>query len=117
MDTINATGRGSCGAAPAEAGGVDMALFKALCEPARIDLIRQLATKGRSDVGTLAAGMAQDRSVVSRHLQLLERAGVVRARKVGRQVFYELDGPAIADRLEAMARAIRTMAAGCCPGA
>lgn len=94
---------------------LDPELFRALCEPVRLELICILARKGRSDVTAIALEMTQDRSVVSRHLQQLMRAGVVIRTRDGRHTLYQLDGMALADRLEQMAKDVRAMAAACCP--
>lgn len=93
----------------------DTDLFRALCEPVRLELVSILARKGRSDVTAIAADMTQDRSVVSRHLQQLMRAGVVVRGREGRRTLYQLDGLALADRLERMARDVRALAPDCCP--
>ncbi|MGI9382486.1 MAG: ArsR/SmtB family transcription factor [Methyloligellaceae bacterium] len=103
----------------AEACGrvLDTEFFKALCEPVRVAIIRRLILIGRSDVAAIAEGMPQDRSVVSRHLALLERAGIAVSEKEGRHVFYDLDGPAIVRRLEELLAVTRGLADICCPPA
>ena len=93
----------------------DAGFLAALCEPVRIDIVRVLAGKRRADLQTIADALPQDRSVISRHLSLLHRAGVVRREKVGRQVFFELDGAALLDRLEGMLDGCRRLVAVCCP--
>ena len=93
----------------------DADLFRALCEPARLELVGILARKGLSDVTAIAQEMIQDRSVVSRHLQQLLRAGIVQSARDGRRTLYQLDGLALADRLERMARDVRALAPTCCP--
>lgn len=94
---------------------LDTTFFKALCEPARVALLRELVLKGRSDVGTIAATVPQDRSVVARHLQVMERAGLVTAETEGRNTFYEIDAAAILERLEEMTGLVRGLRAICCP--
>jgi len=94
---------------------LDTALFRALCEPARIAILSELVRKGRSDIGAIAADLPQDRSVVSRHLQVLADAGVVVARRDGRHIFYELDGPRTCERLETILGELRRLAPYCCP--
>jgi DNA-binding transcriptional ArsR family regulator len=89
--------------------------FLALCEPVRLQLIKLLATKGRTDIKSLATGFSQDRSVIARHLQVLARSGIVKSAKVGRHQFFELDGPAILSRLEQITDAIRKIVPTCCP--
>lgn len=78
----------------------DTNFFKAFCEPARIAVLQELILLGRADIGGIADRLPQDRSVIARHLQLLAEAGVVRAEKEGRHVFYQLDAPAVRRRLE-----------------
>lgn len=95
---------------------LDTAFFKALCEPARVELISTLIRLGRSDVTAIAGEMTQDRTVVSRHLQVLGRAGLVQSTREGRHIYYELDGPAVADKLGGITDAVRRLAPLCCPG-
>lgn len=90
-------------------------LFAALCEPARVALFEFLTANGRSDIATIAACFPQDRSVVSRHLASLHAAGVVRREKVGRHVFFEVDGPAVVARLEEILERCRRIVPLCCP--
>ncbi|MFN3779756.1 MAG: ArsR/SmtB family transcription factor [Brevundimonas aurantiaca] len=94
---------------------LDTALFRALCEPARIAIVAVLIRKGPSDIGAVADELPQDRSVISRHLRILADAGVVVARRNGRHVFYELDGPQTCDRLEGMVEELRRLVPYCCP--
>ena len=95
---------------------LDAEFFSALCEPVRIQLIRALVLHGRSDIQTLAGSFSQDRSVISRHLQLMERAGLVVSAKVGRHQYFELDGPAITTRVEQILDLMREIVPICCPG-
>ena len=78
----------------------DTKFFKALCEPSRISVLQELILLGRADIGAVADQLPQDRSVVARHLQQLADAGIVRADKEGRHVFYQIDASAVRDRLE-----------------
>lgn len=89
--------------------------FRALCEPARIQIFSQLVRLGRSDIGTIAEELPQDRSVIARHLQLMERAGLVRAENEGRHTFYDIDGEALASRVEGIGDLIRKLLPICCP--
>jgi len=93
----------------------DTKFFKALCEPTRVEIIRKLVLVGACDVGTIAEGLAQDRSVISRHLAVLGRAGICQTRKVGRRVFYDLDGPHNVAKVTKILKAIKPMAELCKP--
>ena len=94
----------------------DSKLFGALCEAVRVEIMRFLTVEGRSDVSTIAAHFPQDASVVSRHLAILHDAGIVRRCKEGRHVFFEVDGPGVADRMEKMVARFRKIVPLCCPG-
>jgi len=103
------------GAARELAAILDSQLFRALCEPVRVEIVKVLTAHGRADVQTIAAQVPQDRSVVSRHLALLHRAGVVHREKIGRQVFFELEGLGVISRMESMLHRFRSVVALCCP--
>jgi len=78
----------------------DTGFFKALCEPARIAVLRELILLGRGDIGAIADRLPQDRSVIARHLQQLAAVQIVKSEKEGRHVFYQIDAQAVAERLE-----------------
>ncbi|MEW1950807.1 metalloregulator ArsR/SmtB family transcription factor [Pseudarthrobacter sp902506025] len=59
-------------------------------EPSRRRLLHLLAGREQT-VGDLAAHFTVSRSAVSQHLLLLEQAGLVSARKEGRNRYYRLD--------------------------
>lgn len=93
----------------------DSKLFKALCEPVRVEILKFLTLEGRSDVRTVAAHCPQDASVVSRHLAVLHQAGVLRRHKEGRHVLFELEGPGMVERMERIVDRFRTVVSLCCP--
>lgn len=91
---------------------LDAGLFKALCDPTRVSLLACLAKCGRAcGVSELAACCAVDISVVSRHLSLLRRAGLLHVEKQGRTVLYSVRYGEWAEGLRALADAIEA----CCP--
>ena len=94
---------------------LDTDFFTALCEPVRVEIIRRLISVGASDVKTIAQGMSQDRSVVSRHLATLERAGITASRKSGRRVEHDLNGPDIVAKVTDILSVIEPMARLCVP--
>jgi ArsR family transcriptional regulator, zinc-responsive transcriptional repressor len=94
---------------------LDAEFFKALCEPARVAILKRLIQIGRSDVKTIAQGLKQDRSVISRHLAQLERAGILASQKMGRRVEYDVNGPDIISRVEDILALIAPMATLCVP--
>lgn len=102
-------------AAAASFDAFNATFLKALVEPARVALIRELLLHGRMDVGSIAEKVPQDRSVVARHLQVLERAGLVRSSKEGRHTFYQLDGDGVLKQLEGLTELIKGLMPACCP--
>ncbi len=63
--------------------------FKALADGNRVSLLIELARCGRPcSVSELSNCCAVDFSVVSRHLKILQAAGIVSAEKDGKQVMY-----------------------------
>jgi DNA-binding transcriptional ArsR family regulator len=67
-----------------------MDAFAAAAEPTRRRLLQLLAAGPRS-VTDLASAFPVTRSAISQHLLVLEEAGLVTARKEGRQRFYAVD--------------------------
>lgn len=82
------------------------ALFKALADPTRASLIACIAKCRRPcSVGEVAECTSVDVSVVSRHLSLLARSGVLEANKLGRTVFYRVRCADLAQSLRVLADA------------
>lgn len=94
---------------------LDSALFRVLSEPARISIMKELAVSGRQDISAIARRLPQDRSVISRHLSLMEESGLIIGEREGRHTYYRLNGAAILTRLESMAAEMRTYLERCCP--
>ena len=95
----------------------DTGFFKALCEPARIAVLRELILLGRADIAAIAARLPQDRSVIARHLQQLAAAQIVKAEREGRHVFYEIDAGAVAERVEGILAITRMLQSAMAAGA
>lgn len=94
---------------------IDSKLFRALCEPVRVEIVAFLTEAGPSDVSTVARQFPQHGTVISRHLACLSDAGVVRRRKQGRHVFFEIDGAGMVERMEKILDRFRAIVPLCCP--
>ena len=68
----------------------------ALADPTRRSVFETLR-RGPRSVGDLARGLPVSRPAVSQHLRVLERAGLVRARREGTRNFYSVDGDGLAE--------------------
>lgn len=91
----------------------DTEFFKALSEPIRVRILAALMESGRSDIGSLAERFPQDRSVISRHLSLLESCGMVRSTQEGRHRFYQVDGNSILKNLDGLTAQCRDLMKKC----
>lgn len=102
--------------AAAQAGPIDALLnpelFRALSDPTRVALLACIAKCARGcSVGEVAQCCSVDLSVVSRHLSVLARAGVLQGAKDGRTVRYSV-------RYHQLSCALRSLASAlddCCP--
>jgi DNA-binding transcriptional ArsR family regulator len=70
--------------------------FQALSDPTRRGMLAALAGGERS-IGALAAPYAMSLAGASKHVQLLERAGLVSRRKVGRTQLCRLEAAPLAE--------------------
>jgi len=86
-------GRGRRGAAAALA-------FAALGDETRLALVARLARRESASIAELTAGARMTRQAVSKHLRVLERAGIVRSMRAGREKHFALD-PEPIDELRA----------------
>ena len=68
--------------------------FNAVAEPRRREILELLAGEERS-VGDLVVRLGLEQPSVSKHLGVLRRVGLVRARRHGRQMLYQTNPDAI----------------------
>lgn len=88
-------------------GLLDPGLFRALGDPNRASLLACIAKCGRAcSVGEVAECCSVDVSVVSRHLALLARAGVLEVSKEGRTVSYRVRTGELCARFRSLAGAL-----------
>lgn len=64
--------------------------FAALGDEHRLALLSRLAADGRTTTGALAAELPITRQAVSKHLRVLERAGLITSMPVGREVLHDV---------------------------
>jgi ArsR family transcriptional regulator, cadmium/lead-responsive transcriptional repressor len=86
---------------------IDDQLWSAVAEPSRRRVLDLLVSNGEVSASWLAGHVPFSRQAVSKHLAVLEEAGLVSRRKQGKEVLYQLD----ADRLDQATRAMRGLAA------
>ena len=66
-------------------------VFSALADPTRRTVLQEVATRGSATATELAAPLGITRQAVAKHLDVLDRAGLVHAVAVGRERRYQVD--------------------------
>lgn len=79
---------------------IDFDFFKTLFDPVRIEIIRYLAVYGAKNITEIAENLPQDRSVISRHLDLMYRFEIVSKTKIGRNIYNEVNSQMIFDKFK-----------------
>lgn len=87
--------------------GERAALFAALGDETRLRLVERLSVGEALSISRLAEGETVTRQAVTRHLEVLEEAGLIHGKKVGRERVWEIDPRRFTEAEEALAR-IRT---------
>jgi len=72
------------------------AVFAALGDPTRLSLVGKLSAGPRLSISRLTEGSALTRQAITKHLRVLESAGVVRCERSGRESLYWLEPAPIA---------------------
>lgn len=85
----------------------DDELWSAIGDPSRRRVLDLLVTNNEASASWLAGQVPFSRQAVSKHLVVLEQAGLVSRRKQGREVLYQVDG----DRLDQATTAMTELAA------
>lgn len=93
----------------------DYKFFKTLSEPVRVQILKFILFKGKADIGTIAENLPQDRSVISRHLNIMYEVGILTCNKENRHVYYEINGDTFINKFENLTDKIRKCMPKCCP--
>jgi DNA-binding transcriptional ArsR family regulator len=84
----------------------DDELWAAIADPSRRRVLDLLVQQGEASASWLAGHVPFTRQAVSKHLVVLEGAGLIARRKRGREVLYQVD----AERLDQATRAMAEVA-------
>ena len=85
----------------------DDELWSAIADPSRRQVLDLVVSNGEVSASWLAGRVPFSRQAVSKHLVVLERAGLISRRKQGREVLYQIE----ASRLDQATRAMAELAA------
>ena len=79
------------------------AVFAALADPTRREVLRSLSSRPELTASRLAGELPMSRQAVAKHLAALHRAGLVEAHREGRETRYVLTPAPLADAMGWMA--------------
>jgi len=85
-------------------------IFKALGHPTRLVIVEMLAKKERC-VCEIVSEFDDSQATISRHLDQLLRAGIVRRRRDGTKMMYELALPCLLGALPCVEKALKARVA------
>jgi DNA-binding transcriptional ArsR family regulator len=75
------------------------AVFTALADPTRREVVRALSEQPDLTASRLAGGLPMSRQAVTKHLAALDRAGLVHGRREGREIRYTLTPAPLAEAM------------------
>ena len=77
--------------------------FDAVADPTRRELLERLRLRGALSLSELADGLPISRQAVTKHLDRLRRAGLLRVERRGRERLHELDPEPMREVLDFLA--------------
>lgn len=86
--------------------------FKALGDPTRIRILQLLRQGKPLTVSEIYQGLGQAQNLISHHLACLRNCGLVMAHREGKQVYYRLRSPRVAELLDLVDTYIREVLEG-----
>ena len=86
---------------------LDDELWSAIADPSRRRVLDLLVRTGEETASSLATQVPFSRQAVSKHLVVLEQAGLVSHRKRGREVLYAVDPARLDNATQALAQVAR----------
>lgn len=72
-------------------------IFAALGDETRLRLVFRLCDSGPMSITTLTAGCKVTRQAITKHLHVMEDAGLVRSKREGRESFWQLKESGLKD--------------------
>ena len=79
---------------------IDISFYKTLFDPVRSDILIYLVSHGKKNIKEISENFSQDRSVISKHLDLMHRYGIVLKEKRDRRIYYEADSRFVVEQFE-----------------
>jgi DNA-binding transcriptional ArsR family regulator len=92
----------------AEAVSLVAARFRTMGEPIRIQILQALRSGERNVTGLVTAVPGSTQPNISKHLRILQDAGLVGRRQDGNNVYYSISDPTVFDLCDAVCGSIST---------
>ena len=84
--------------------------YKILFDPVRSEIMVFLGVNGDSTISKVAENFPQDRTVISRHLDLMYRYGILSKTKKSREYIYHLNAAFVIEKFETTAASLKELA-------
>jgi DNA-binding transcriptional ArsR family regulator len=78
-------------------GPAHAAVFAALGDPTRLSLVAKLSRGRPNSISQLTEGSRLTRQAITKHLRVLESAGIVRCARAGRESMFQFDPKPMAE--------------------
>lgn len=88
---------------------IDFDFYKVLFDPVRIEILLYLITNGTKNISEISENFTQDRSVISRHLDLMYRYNIVKKNKENRNVYYEANNNFVVNKFDETSSSLKKM--------
>ncbi len=82
-------------------------VFAALGDETRLRLLARLSSQAPSSITHLTEDLPLTRQAITKHLRVLERAGLVRSKRAGRETLFELRPDTLDDAFRFLAQVSR----------
>lgn len=89
---------------------MDFEFYKVLFDPVRSQIMVLLGSNESLSISEVAKYFPQDRTVISRHLSLMERYGIVSRVKKSREFLYHLNADFVIGKFEKTATDLKELA-------
>ena len=76
------------------------AIFAALGDETRLGLVSRLCDEGPLSIAKLSGGFGISRQAITKHLRVMEQAGLVRSTQLGRESIWQLEQKRLAQARE-----------------
>lgn len=93
---------------------IDFDFYKVLFEPIRCELLQFISDhENEVNIQEIADNFTQDRSVISRHLELMNRNDILKKKKVGRNIYYSVNGKHVLQQFKATTANLEKLLSDC----